>query len=64
MMEEAIQNGGGDRGVAIKDVGPLFEGFVGGDNDRSALIARTDDLEEEIRSTLINGQVANFIQDQ
>ena len=33
VVEEAIEHGGGDGGVAVEDGGPLFEGLVGGQDD-------------------------------
>ena len=30
MMQEAVEDGGGDGGVAVEDGGPLIEGLVGG----------------------------------
>lgn len=64
MVEEAVEDGGCDGGVAVKDGGPLFEGFVCGEHDGAAFVASTDDLEEEIGTALVNGQVADFIEDE
>jgi hypothetical protein len=33
VVEEAVEDGGGDGGVAVEDGGPPFEGFVGGQDD-------------------------------
>ena len=35
-MKKAIEDGGGNGAIAVEDSGPLFEGFVGGDDDRTA----------------------------
>ncbi len=37
----------------LKDSGPLFEGFVGGDDDRIAFVSLTDDLKKQVGSALI-----------
>ena len=55
MVKEAIEDGGGDGAIAVKDRGPLFEGFVGGDDDRTGFIALADNLEEQIGSAQIDG---------
>ena len=64
MVKETIEDGGGDGAIAVEDGRPLFKGFVGGDDDRSAFVALTDDLEEQVGSALIDGQVADLIQNQ
>ena len=60
-MQEAIKDGGGDRGVIIEDARPLLVGRVGGDDDRAALIARADYLEEQIGSALVHGQITQLV---
>jgi hypothetical protein len=38
VVKEAIEDGGGDGAIAVEDSGPLFKGFVGGDDDQNLLI--------------------------
>ena len=64
MMEEPIQHGGGQRGVVVEDAGPLFERFVSGQHDGTALVALADNLEEQVGAMLVDGQVADLIQNQ
>ena len=64
VVEEAVEDGGGDGGVAVEDGGPLFVGFVGGEDDGAAFVAGADDLEEEVGSVLVDGEVADFIKDE
>ena len=64
VVEEAVEDGGGDGGVAVEDGGPLFEGFVGGQDDGAAFVAGADDLEEEVGSALVDGQITDFIKDE
>ncbi len=42
----------------------MFEGFVGGQSEGAAFVTLADDLEEQIGSLLVNGQVADLVQDQ
>ena len=55
MMEESVKDGGGDGAVVVEDGGPLFEGFVGGEDDGTAFVALADDLEEEVGPMLVDG---------
>jgi hypothetical protein len=64
VVEQAVEHGGGDGGVAVEDAGPLLEGFVGGQDDGAALVAGADDLEEQVGSALVDGQVADFVEDE
>jgi len=64
MVKEAVEHGGCDGGVAVEDGGPLFEGFICREHDGTPFVASADDLEEEIGTALVNGQVANFIEDE
>ena len=40
---------------AVKNRRPLFEGLVGGEDDRTAFVALADDLEEQVGAALIDG---------
>ena len=64
VVEEAVEDGGGDGGVAVEDGGPLFEGFVGGQDDGTAFVAGADDLEQEVGTALVDGEIADFIKDE
>ena len=64
MMEEAVEDGGGDGGVTVEDGGPLLEGFVCGEDDGTAFVAGTNDLEQKVGSALVDGQVADFVEDE
>ena len=55
VMQEPIQDGGRQHAVIVKDLGPLFVGSIRRDHDRPLLIAKRDDLEEQIGSGLVNG---------
>jgi hypothetical protein len=64
VVKDTVEHGGGDGGVAVEDGGPLLEGFVGGQDDGTAFVTCTDDLEEQDGSALVDGQVADFIKDE
>ena len=64
VMEEPIENGGSEGGIVIEDTGPLFERLVCGENNGAMFIALADDLKEEVGAGLIDGEVAEFINDQ
>jgi len=55
MMQEAVQDGGSDGAVIVKNGGPLFKGFVRGQNDGTAFVTLADDLEEQVGAMLIDG---------
>ena len=64
MMKETVEHGGGDSGVTVENGGPLVEGLVGGEDDGAAFVAGADDLEEQISSALVDGEVADFVEDK
>ena len=50
-MGETVQQGAGQP-LGAEDLGPLVEGQVSGDQDRTSLVALAEDLEEELGSGL------------
>lgn len=62
LVEESVEDGAGDGAVVVEDGGPLLEGFVGSDDERTAFVALADDLEEEFGSVLVDGEIANLAQ--
>jgi hypothetical protein len=58
VVQDAIEDGGGEGGVVIEDGGPVLEDLVGGQDDGSALIALADDLEEQVGAAFVDGQIA------
>src|ERR1700745_3951586 len=63
-MKKAIEDSGGNGAIAVEDRGPLFEGFVGGDDDGTAFVSLADDLEKQVGSALIYGQVPDLVQNK
>ena len=64
VVEEAVEDGGGDGAVVVEDGGPVFEGLVGGQDDGAAFVALADDLEEQVGAVLVDGQIAEFVEDE
>src|SRR5882672_7782947 len=63
VMQHAIEDRGGDHAVA-EHVGPGREALVTGEDHRPALVAATDQLEEEVRAKPIDRQVADLVDDE
>lgn len=64
VVEDSIQDGGGYCVVLVEDFRPVFVWFVGGDDGGGFFVAVTDDLEEEICSAFVDGQIAEFVEDE
>jgi hypothetical protein len=47
VVDEPVDEGGGDHGVA-EDLAPLLEAAIRGDGDRAALVAARDEREEQV----------------
>jgi len=61
VMGDAVEQGGGHLLVA-EDLGPLPEGEIGGDDDRSLLVELGDQVKEQLAGVLGERQVAQFIE--
>lgn len=64
MVQETVKDGRGEDGIVVKYLWPVLKGAVGGDNHGTPFVAMTDDLEEQVCSMLINGQVTKFVKSQ
>ena len=54
MVDEAVDEGGGDHGVA-EDFPPCLEAAVAGDDDRAAFVAARDQREQQVRGLALQG---------
>jgi hypothetical protein len=64
-MEQAIQRSRGHDVVIGKDLGPVCEGLVAGEDDRLALfVALADGLEKQAGMGLLQRQIAELIDDE
>ena len=62
MMEQAVEDGAGDDGIA-EDLAPGPETLIAGDDDRAALVAARDQLEEQVGALAVDRQIANLVAD-
>jgi len=63
VVDQAIDGGDGHRRVG-EDLVPFAEGLVGGHQERSALVAGGDELEEDAGLGLVLPRVAEVVEDQ
>jgi hypothetical protein len=63
VVGQAVENGAGEA-LRAEDLGPFVEGQVRGDDDRAALVALGDDLEEQLGAGLAERHEAEFVDDQ
>jgi len=62
VMQEPVEDGRSDDGIA-KELLPVAEAFVRGDDRRALLVAVRDELEEQIGLAALDGQVAGLVDD-
>ena len=63
VMQDAVQDGGGDGDVG-KDLVPLGEGLVGGKDGGRLLISPGNQLEEQVCALDVHGEVADLVDDK
>ena len=62
-MDESVDEGGGDHGVA-EDLAPGLEASVAGDDDRAAFVASGDQRDEQVRRLRFEREVADLVDDE
>ena len=63
VVDESVDEGGGDHGVA-EDLAPGLEAAVAGDDDRAAFVAARDQGEEQVRGLAFQREVADLVDDE
>lgn len=63
MMKKAVEQCGGDDRIA-EDLAPFRKATIGGEDHGAALVARVDELEEQVAATLNDWQVADLVNDE
>ena len=63
VMQQAVQDGGGDDAVA-EDLAPAAEALVAGEDHGPALVAPADELEEQVGPGPVDRQVADLVDDE
>ena len=61
VMKEPIKDGRSEYAVIVEDFRPVFEGFIGGNNQGALLIAKADNLEQEVCSCFVNRQESYLV---
>ena len=64
MMQQPIEDCRGQGAVMVEDRGPLLKSTVGGNDERPLFIAQADHLEEQVGARLVNGEIAEFVEDE
>jgi hypothetical protein len=62
VVDDAVDHGCGDTLVS-EDVSPAGEGQVAGQDQAGVFVAGADELEEQVRGVLFEGDVADFVDD-
>src|SRR5262245_43328246 len=63
VMQDAVEDGRGDYAVA-EDLAPAPEALVAREDHRATLVATADELEEEIGSRAVDGQISDLVDDE
>jgi hypothetical protein len=63
VVEEAVEQRGGDDGVA-EHLAPFGKAAVGGEDHGAALVAGVDQLKEQVPAAGDDGEVADLVDDQ
>ena len=64
VMHQPVDHGGGQGVVHVEDRAPVPEGSVRGDHDRAGFIPGGDDLEQQVRTAFVDGQIAQLIEEE
>ena len=63
MVKQAVEQCSGDDGIA-EDLAPLGKAAVGGEDHRALLVARVDELKEQVSAAVGDWQVADLVDDE
>ncbi len=64
VMHQPVDQGRGQGVVHIEELAPFPEGSIRGDHDRSNFMTGGDNMEQQIGSTLVDGQIAQLIKEE
>jgi hypothetical protein len=62
-VQKAVNDGGGDHGIG-EDLAPVTEATIRREDDRTFLVASTDDFEDPVGRGLVKRQVAELVDDK
>jgi hypothetical protein len=63
-MHQPVDKGRGQGVVHVEELAPFLERTICGDHDRSNFITDGDNLEQQIGTTLVDGQIAQLIEEE
>lgn len=64
VVQEAVEECRSQGGIVVEDLRPVFVGTIGRHDGAALLVALADDLKQQIRAGLVDGQIAQFIEDE
>ena len=64
LVADAVEDGGGERLVAVEDVDPVRVAEVAGEHHAAGLVAGADELEEQVGAARVGGQVPELVHDE
>jgi hypothetical protein len=64
VVEEAVEEGGSHGSITGKDLRPVFEGDVGGDDDGARFVAFANDSKEEFGAAFVEREIAEFVEEK
>jgi hypothetical protein len=64
VMQKAVEECRGERAVVVEYFGPVLIHAVRRNYDGASLIPLADDLEEQVGAMLVDGEIAEFINDE
>src|SRR6202049_726592 len=64
VVQDTVEDGGGQCAVVVEDLRPVFVSAVGGDHHRCALVALADELEKQVCAVLVDRKVSELVDNQ
>ena len=64
VMHQPVDQGRGQGAVHVEEFAPFPEGLIRRDHDRSRFVSGGDHLEQPIGTTLVDGQIAQLIEEE
>ena len=64
VMHQPFDQGRGQGVVHIEELAPFPEGTIRGDHDRSNFMTGGDNMEQQVGTTLVDGQIAQLIKEE
>ena len=64
MVEQAVEDGGSQRCIVVEDCGPFSIDAIGRDDGRAALVSLADDLEQQVGTGFVDGEISELVEYQ